>query len=100
MEYAYQHFTRELLVEDLAWRGGPRPGQQMPEFDLPTTGGGRLRTVTRQRQLHIAGGRCRCGSSTNRSAMRAGRPAIPKRTSAAWRCSGWSPPPALGTAPT
>jgi len=45
MEYAYQHFTRELLVEDLAWRGGPRPGQQMPEFDLPTTGGGRLRTA-------------------------------------------------------
>ncbi len=43
MEYRYQHFTRELLFEDLAWRGGAPVGEQMPEFDLPTTDGGRVR---------------------------------------------------------
>lgn len=39
MEYGYQHFKRELLLEDMAWRGGPRPGEAMPDFDLPTTDG-------------------------------------------------------------
>ena len=43
MEYRYQHFKRQLLFEDMAWRAGPRPGEPMPDFDLPTTEGGRLR---------------------------------------------------------
>ena len=37
MEYGYQRFKRELLFEDMARRGGPSPGEQMPDFDLPTT---------------------------------------------------------------
>lgn len=43
MEYRYLHFNRKLLMEDVAFAGGPSPGQQMPDFDLPTTDGGRVR---------------------------------------------------------
>lgn len=43
MEYAYRHFQRRLLLEDMAWRGGPQPGEPMPDFDLPMADGGRLR---------------------------------------------------------
>ncbi len=43
MEYRYRHFKRELLFEDMAWRGGIAVGEQMPDFDLPTTDGGRIR---------------------------------------------------------
>lgn len=43
MKYASQHFKRELLFEDMVWRGGLRPGEEMPDFDVPTTDGGRLR---------------------------------------------------------
>lgn len=42
-EYRYAHFTRERLMEDMAFTGGPPPGQPMPDFDLPTTDGGRVR---------------------------------------------------------
>ena len=43
MEYRYPHFRRQLLMEDRAFSGGPGPGRPMPDFDLPTTDGGRLR---------------------------------------------------------
>lgn len=43
MDYAYPHFRRALLMEDASFHRGPRPGEPMPEFDLPTTDGGRLR---------------------------------------------------------
>ncbi len=43
MHYRYPHFKRGILFEDLVFRGGPAPGQQMPDFDLPTTDGGRIR---------------------------------------------------------
>lgn len=43
MQYGYEHFKRRLIFEDMAWHGGPRPGEEMPGFDLPTTDGGRLR---------------------------------------------------------
>ncbi|MDP9365616.1 MAG: redoxin domain-containing protein [Chloroflexota bacterium] len=43
MDYRYPHFTRGILRDDMAFRGGPRPGEPMPDFDLPTVGGGRLR---------------------------------------------------------
>lgn len=42
-EYRYPHFTRQLLREHLAFRGGPRPGEPMPDFDLPTPEGDRIR---------------------------------------------------------
>ena len=41
--YRYDHFTRVLFMEDMAFSGGPQPGQQMPDFDLPTTDGRRVR---------------------------------------------------------
>lgn len=37
MEYRYRHVTREILIRDTAFRGGPQPGEAMPDFDLPTT---------------------------------------------------------------
>ena len=43
MDYRYHHFKRELLFEDMAWHGGVPVGEPMPEFDLPTTDGGRIR---------------------------------------------------------
>ena len=42
-DYRYPRFRRGNLIEDMAFRGGPFPGQPMPDFDLPTTEGGRLR---------------------------------------------------------
>lgn len=41
-EYLYPHFRRTLLMEDMAFRAGPRPGESMPNFDLPTIDGGRI----------------------------------------------------------
>jgi hypothetical protein len=29
MEHRYDHFSRELLLEDMAWRAGPEPGEEM-----------------------------------------------------------------------
>ena len=43
VSYRYPHFTRGILREDMAFRGGPRPGEPMPDFDLATVDGGRLR---------------------------------------------------------
>ncbi len=41
--YRYPRFEREMLLEGLSFRGGPPPGRALPEFDLPTTDGDRLR---------------------------------------------------------
>ena len=43
MEYAYEHFSRSLLRQDLSFGEGPKPGDTLPAFDLPTADGGRLR---------------------------------------------------------
>jgi hypothetical protein len=43
MEYRYPHFERRLLLEDASFQVGPRPGEPMPDFDLPTTDGGHVR---------------------------------------------------------
>jgi hypothetical protein len=42
-DYRYPHFRRQLLLEDRAFTGGVRPGDALPDFDLPTTDGGRVR---------------------------------------------------------
>lgn len=42
--YAYEHVSSEILSEDMQFRGGaPKPGDRLPEFDLPTSDGGRLK---------------------------------------------------------
>ncbi len=43
MDYRYHHFERSLLMDDLTFTGGPQPGQPMPDFDLPTIDGARVR---------------------------------------------------------
>lgn len=43
MDYRYEHFKKELLQEDSSFSHGPRPGEPLPDFDLPTVDGGRLR---------------------------------------------------------
>ncbi|WP_165985233.1 deiodinase-like protein [Streptomyces sp. YIM 98790] len=43
MTYRYPHFHTRLVLEDLRFTTGPRPGEAMPDFDLPTTDGGRVR---------------------------------------------------------
>ena len=43
--YAYEHVSSEILSEDMQFReGAPKPGERLPEFDLPTTDGGQLKT--------------------------------------------------------
>jgi hypothetical protein len=42
-EYRFSHFDREVAVGDVAFHGGPAPGDTLPDFDLATTSGGRLR---------------------------------------------------------
>lgn len=42
MVYRYPHFHTRLLIDDMSFRTGPRPGEPMPDFDLPTTDGGRV----------------------------------------------------------
>ncbi len=41
--YRFPRFQRELLAHDLAWEGGPPPGEPFPEFELTTLDGGTLR---------------------------------------------------------
>ena len=43
MDYRYEHFRKELLQADASFSHGPRTGEPMPDFDLPTLEGGRLR---------------------------------------------------------
>lgn len=41
--YRFAHFRRQLLYHDMAFEGGPRPGEAFPDFALPTTDGGHVR---------------------------------------------------------
>ncbi len=49
--YRFDHFSRRRFVSDLAFRGGPAAGRPLPDFDLPTVTGGRVR------KSDFAGGR-------------------------------------------
>ena len=43
-DYRYTHFSTAALLEDLRFPPeSPEPGEPFPEFDLPTTTGGRIR---------------------------------------------------------
>lgn len=55
--YRYQHFRRELMQEDTALRPFPGPGDPLPQFDMPTSDGGRVRSEDfRGRKLLITFG--------------------------------------------
>jgi hypothetical protein len=41
--YNYDTFRRDMMKEHMHFRGGPKPGEPAPDFDLPTVDGGRLR---------------------------------------------------------
>jgi hypothetical protein len=41
--YNYDTFRRHMMNEDMHFRGGPKPGESAPDFDLPTVDGGRFR---------------------------------------------------------
>ena len=43
MNYRFERFRREQLIEDLTFRAGQEPGSPVPDFDLPTVTGGRIR---------------------------------------------------------
>lgn len=44
-DYRYDHFTTKLLIHDGSFhKGASRPGETLPEFDLPTTDGTRIVT--------------------------------------------------------
>lgn len=42
MEYDYPSFRLPRLLDDITFQGGPAPGEHFPDFDLPTTDGGRI----------------------------------------------------------
>lgn len=42
-DYRFPRFRRQLLAHDLAWEGGPPPGEPFPDFNLTTLDGGTLR---------------------------------------------------------
>jgi hypothetical protein len=42
-DYRFPHIERKMLMEDRAFTSGVHPGQRMPDFDLPTTDGRRVR---------------------------------------------------------
>lgn len=42
MEYDYPSFRLPRLLDDITFQGGPAPGAPFPDFDLPTTDGGRI----------------------------------------------------------
>jgi hypothetical protein len=41
--YNYDTFRRSMVEKDMSFRGGPRPGEPAPDFDLPTVSGDRFR---------------------------------------------------------
>ncbi|WP_445504693.1 hypothetical protein [Microvirga sp. G4-2] len=44
-DYLYERVTFRVLAEDMNFgEDAPRPGDRLPDFDLPTTDGPRLRT--------------------------------------------------------
>jgi hypothetical protein len=43
MDYRFERFRREQLFEGRAFQAGKEPGWNMPDFDLPTVTGGRVR---------------------------------------------------------
>ena len=40
--YRFEHFDQAPLAREIAFRGGPKPGHPIPDFDLPATDGGRV----------------------------------------------------------
>lgn len=69
MEYRYTSYTLPLLLEDTAFRSGPGPGEEFPDFDLPTADGGR---ITRGELLEEGPALVTLGSFTSPTAASAG----------------------------
>lgn len=42
--YRFSRFSRELLAEDMAFRGGPGPGSPFPAFELVNADGEQVRS--------------------------------------------------------
>ncbi len=43
--YAYEHISPGIIVEDMHFgERGPRPGDRLPKFNLPTVDGGQLKS--------------------------------------------------------
>ncbi len=44
--YRFEHLALPLVLHDMYYsKGDPRPGDRVPDFDLPTLGGGRFRST-------------------------------------------------------
>ena len=44
--YRFEHLALPIVLKDMYFsKGDPGPGDRVPEFDLPTLGGGRFRST-------------------------------------------------------
>ena len=69
MEYPYQRFRLPLLLEDTAFRSGPYPGEEFPDFDLTTADGD---PITREQLLQEGPALITTGSFTSPTTASAG----------------------------
>ena len=61
--YLYDHVTRDVLMSDMSFsEDAPRPGERMPQFDLPLADGGRIdaRDFHGRKPLLLATGSLSC----------------------------------------
>jgi peroxiredoxin len=69
-EYRYPHFQRKMMMEDmLSFRGGPKPGEEFPDFQLTTLDGDSLtkKSLTGDRPVLITIGSVTCPMTASSS---------------------------------
>jgi hypothetical protein len=71
-DYRYDHVTTEVMMGDMAFGDdAPRPGERIPQFDLPLLDGGRIDTATlpRGKPLLLMTGSLSCPMTASTNPM-------------------------------
>ncbi len=51
--YNYDTFRKAMMLRDMHFPGGPRPGEEAPPFDLRLVGGGRFKLAGARGQAPV-----------------------------------------------